>query len=308
MTATFVLLLSLTACTAEADSARAGEVMRQADDDGFTGVVLVDVGGEVTVEGMGHEPDARLDIGSLTKQFTAAAVLALEEDGLLSVDDRLGDHLNGLPPDKADLTLHQALTHTTGLPDSLGPDTEPIGRDAYVERVASTPLEREPGEYGYSNVGYSLLAAVVETVTGLTYEEYLRTALFEPAGLHDTGYDGDPYWNLRGNGGLLSTAHDMHRWIRALADGEVAGRDRMLAPHVDEGGGTHYGYGWVLATTGFDTPLVTHNGGDGVSYAELLWFPEDDVVLYLATDSARESDEELATRLAGTLFDTHHVW
>lgn len=327
-------------------TAAAREALDDLEDGGFQGVALIDVGGEVIAEGMGladrqaglaNGPSTVFDIGSLTKQFTAAAILRLEMDGVLSVDDRLGEHLDGLPPDKSAITLHQLLTHTAGLPDVLGDDYEPIGRDEFLELVASSPLVREPGgEYEYSNVGYSLLAAVIETVTFGSYEQYLHDALFEPAGMASTGYvipdfderdvavgyDGDeavgrpnelgwdddgPFWHLRGNGGILSTAEDMHRWHVALVNEDIlddAAKQEYYARHTREGPGadTFYGYGWAIVPTPFDTWLITHNGGNGIFFADFLRFLDEDVTIFLATNAVRQSDEDAAYALAEAIF------
>jgi CubicO group peptidase (beta-lactamase class C family) len=323
------------------------EALDDLEDRGFGGVVLIDIGGEVFTEGMGmadrraglaNGPSTVFDIGSLTKQFTAAAILRLEMDGVLSVDDTLGDHVTGLPADRSAMTLHQLLTHTAGLPDTLGDDDEPVSRDEYLELVASTPLVRSPGtSYEYSNVGYSLLAAVVEIVTGQSYDQYLRDALFEPAGMlstgyvlpdfdeHDVavGYDGDeavgrpnelgwdddgPFWHLRGNGGILSTAEDMHRWHVALLGDDIldaAAKEKFYARHTTEGpdADTFYGYGWAIVPTPFDTWLVTHNGGNGIFFADFLRFLDEDVTIFLATNAARDSDEDAAYVLAEAIFD-----
>lgn len=323
------------------------EALAELEDGGFNGVVLVDVGGEVIAEGIGeadrdaglaNDPSTVFDVGSLTKQFTAAAILRLEMDGVLSVDDTLGDHVDGLPPDQSAITLHQLLTHTAGLPDVLGDDYDPVGRDEFVELVASTPLVSDPGgEYQYSNAGYSLLAAVIESVTGTSYERYLHDALFEPAGMRSTGYvipdfgetdvavgyhgdtavgrpnelgwdDDGPYWHLRGNGGILSTAEDMHRWHLALLGDDIlddAAKQTYYARHTTEGpdADTYYGYGWAIVPTPFDTWLITHNGGNGVFFADFLRFLDEDVTIFLATNAARDSDEDAAYLLAEAIFE-----
>lgn len=317
----------------------------------FDGVVAVRNGSEVTTLAYGtadRENDVAMDaetvfdIGSITKQFTGAAIIRLEMDGRLSVDDTLGEHVPGLPEDKASITLHQLLTHTAGLPHGLGPDEEPIGRNDYLARVSETPLASEPGDrFEYSNVGYSLLAAVIEFETGEPYETYLRTALFEPAGMLDTGYvlpdwDGHtiavgysdppghrfgrpneqpwdvdgPYWNLLGNGGLLSTAADMLRWDRALLGTDIlseAAKAKFFTPHVPSGpdGEVSYGYGWVIVPTPMGTPLITHSGGNHVVYAEFLRFVEQDINIFIATNSYQDdgADDELAAEVANHVLD-----
>lgn len=308
----------------------------------FSGVVLVAAGGDVVVEAMGfadreaqrpNRADTVFDIQSITKQFTAAAILRLEMDGLLSVDDPVGTYIEGLPEDKAAITLHQLLTHTAGLPEDLGGDYEPIDRRAYLDLVGEAPLSSQPGtEYAYSNAGYSVLAAVIEIVSGRSYEAYLHEALFEPAGLTLTGYvlpdfddravaigyDGThpagrptdqrwaedgPYWNLRGNGGILTTAQDMHRWHQALLDDQILDETaiaKLYERHTPEGDGadSYYGYGWILVPTTGDSWLITHDGGNDIFFADFLRYLDQDLTIFVATNDASTVDEDLAYELA----------
>lgn len=308
----------------------------------FSGVVLVASGDDVVVEAMGmsdrgagrrNRTDTVFDIQSITKQFTAAAILRLEMDGLLSVDDAVGKYIEGLPEDKAAITLHQLLTHTAGLPEDLGGDYEPVGRREYLDRVGEADLVSEPGvEYAYSNVGYSVLAAVIERVSGQPYESYLHEALFEPAGLTSTGYvlpdfddravaigyDGrhrvgrpnhqrwaedGPYWNLRGNGGILTTAHDMYLWHQALLDDHIlddAAKARLYGRHTPEGDGSDsfYGYGWILTPTTPDGWLISHDGGNDVFFADFLRFLDHDLTIFVATNNASHVNEDIAYELA----------
>ena len=306
--------------------------LRDAETDGFAGVALLARGDSVLLRrGVGladraaevpWTPSTVFDVGSITKSFTAAAVLRLDERGRLSVSDRLADHLPGVPPDKRTVTLHHLLTHSAGFPDVLGgeyrveDDYEPVGREAYVARALAEPLEFRPGAgYQYSNVGYSLLAAVVERETGRSYGAFLRDSLLLPAGLTRTGYVGPPwpadslahgytergedwgspldhawaadgpYWALRGNGGLLSTADDLLRWYRALDAGRVltsASLAAAYAPHVPEGGGTDYGYGWTVDEGPGGGRFVWHDGGNGLYSAYVGRYLDAGVVVIVA--------------------------
>lgn len=316
---------------------------------GFNGVVGVREGSDITTHAFGtadRENDIPVDaatvfdIGSVTKQFTAAAILRLEMDGRLSVGDTLGEHVPGLPDDIAALTLHQLLTHTAGLPAGLGPDDDPIGRSDYLALVGETPLVSEPGaRYEYSNVGYSLLAAVIEFATGEPYEAYLQSSLLEPAGMGDTGYllpdweghaiavgydhangarfgrpneqpwavDG-PGWHLRGNGGILSTAADMLRWDEALGGDlvlDAAAKTKLFTAHVPEGpdGESHYGYGWQILPTPTGPPLIKHDGGNHIFYADLLRLVDHDVAVFMATNSSQDSDGDVVFVVANHVLD-----
>jgi CubicO group peptidase (beta-lactamase class C family) len=218
---------------------------------GFSGVVFVAHDGKTSfAKGYGladrqrkvpFDTNAVFDIGSITKQFTAAAVLKLEMQGKLCVTDPITRFFHNVPEDKKRITLHQLLTHSAGFTDALGDDDEPVTRDEFVAQALASKLQSAPGKsYRYSNVGYSLLGAIIESVTGQAYEKCLHDDLFDPAGMMRTGYvipkwgrdelahgyqrgkdwgtprdhpwaaDG-PYWHLRANGGLLSTVRDLDR-------------------------------------------------------------------------------------------------
>ncbi len=248
--------------------------------------------------------DTVYDVMSMTKQFTATAILKLEMKGKLRVTDPIGKHLGPVPADKRGITLHQLLTHTSGLVDALGGDYERQTRRSMLAAALGSQLQARPGaEYAYSNAGYSVLAAIVEKASGIGYEEFLGEHLFAPAGMTETGYvlpDWDPgqvaveydrqgrahgrppdhpwasdgpWWNLRGNGGLLSTPRDMFRWQRALDGNRVLDRRakrKLFKPHVPEepGGDSHYGYGWVILRAD-DLRVAWHDGGNNWSYGEL---------------------------------------
>ena len=273
-------------------------------------------------------------IGSITKQFTGAAILLLQEDGLLRVDDPITEYFSAVPKDKQSITLHQLLTHSSGIVDldGLG-DWDPIDRDTFVRRALEQPLEFDPGSsFAYSNAGYSLLGAILEQLTGASYETFLRERLFLPVGMQDTGYilagwddarvavgyrgdetwgtvlgrplaDDGPFWVLRANGGIHSTTADMLRWGRALTRGEVLSPESMeayWAPHVDEGfGDSHYAYGWVVMQGPGERRLITHNGGNEIHFADMAIFPDDDIVIVLQTNVV--ADWPLAQNMLETI-------
>jgi CubicO group peptidase (beta-lactamase class C family) len=267
--------------------------------------------------------DTVYDIMSMTKQFTAAAVLKLQMTGRLEVTDPISRYVEAVPADKRAITVQQLLTHTSGLVEGLGDDYEPISRRELVAGALDSELQSAPGaEHHYSNLGYSLLAAIIEAASGTGYEEFLATSLFAPSGMTQTGYvlpdwdhaqvaveydpqgrprgtpfdhpwatDG-PYWNLRGNGGLLSTARDMFRWHRALEGDTVLDRrakDDLFRPRVleEEGGESSYGYGWVVLDTDYG-PVAWHNGGNGWSYGEYVRLLDDDVMVFWVTNRYRD--------------------
>ena len=309
--------------------ARLDAYLERLEAHGYSGTVLVaDREGIVLEKGYGladrergipAAPDTVVSFGSITKQFTGAAILKLDLEGRLSVDDSLLDHFDDVPEDKAAITLHDLLIHGSGLRSDFGGDYDPIGREEYVRLALESELLFEPGTgYEYSNAGYSLLAAVIEQVTGRTYEEHLRLELFLPAGMRDTGYllpefaderlargydenglwgtilerpmapDG-PYWALRGNGGIHSTVGDMYRWHLALLGDELftpEAKELLYGRHNPEpGGGTWYGYGWSIGDSE-DGLLVAHDGGNRVFVADFLRFLDAGIVVVMTSNSA----------------------
>ena len=258
-------------------------------------------------------------LGSITKQFTAAAILRLEERGALRTTDSLARFFPNAPADKRGITVHQLLTHTAGFNSDFSPtDYEPTTRDEYVRRMFAAPLRTMPGTtFFYANSGYSLLAAIIEITTMQEYEAALRELILRPAGMLQTGYrlpawnaariahgyqegrdwgtiaeriavPGGPYWELRGNGGLQTTLGDMARWDAALNDRRMmtdSSRRKFMTGYVNEGpaGLSQYAYGWAVSRTSRGTRLVEHNGGNGIYVAELLRFVDDHVTIFVTS-------------------------
>ena len=303
---------------------------------GTSGTVIAARGGEISYcKGFGLADraakvaarcDTVYDTMSMTKQFTAAAILKLEMMGKLSVTDPMSKFVGPVTGDERAITLHHLLTHTAGLPEQLGDDYDVLSREEMLDAALDTRLRSTPGtEYHYSNLGYSILAAIVEKTSGTSYEKFLADHLFGPAGMTHTGYvlpewepdqvaveydkngkprgkpfdhpwaEDGPYWNLRGNGGLLSTARDMFRWHAALRGDEVlskSAKDKMFEPHVpeEEGGDTYYGYGWVVSTTD-DGRIVWHDGGNGWSLGIVARFVDQGVMVFWVSNQAYKDGE-----------------
>ncbi|MEL6447982.1 MAG: serine hydrolase domain-containing protein [Pseudomonadota bacterium] len=316
---------------------------------GFSGAVLIAKDGEIILNrGYGladkatntpNTPDTVFDIGSVTKQFTAAAILLLSAEDKLSVDDPLSRFFPSLPKDKQDITLHQLLTHTAGFPASIGRDFDHTPREQFFNTLFEAQLQFEPGDrYQYSNTGYSILGRIIEIASCQGYETFLSERLFRPAGMNRTGYllpawddvtmaqgymrnvvprgsmvdryieDGRVSWHLKGNGGINATHNDMFRWYLALRSHRVLSSDlttKLTTPYVAEqpGGSSHYAYGWAIYTSDRSTPVVSHNGGNGVFFHEFLWLPEDDVAIIFSTNAASRQ-VEVAWTVERMLFDT----
>jgi CubicO group peptidase (beta-lactamase class C family) len=326
---------------------RLDEHMKRLVPFGYSGSLLVAKNGDVVLangygladreNGVAVTPETVFDIGSITKQFTAAAILRLEMEGKVSVNDPVSRWFPGVPADKQSMTLHHLLTHSSGLQDVFGGDYEVAERDSLAGVILASQLQWAPGtRYDYSNSGYSLLAMVVEKASGMPYEQYLREKMWAPAGMTRTGYRGvqwrtgelavgyragqrwgtptdklwaadGPYWNLRGNGGVLSTVTDLFRWHRAL-EGEAIlsaeAKRKMWTPHVpeDEEGSSHYGYGWAIAPTVRGTKLISHNGGNTVFFADFRRYVDEGVVVLVMSNSAEAPGINTLQAVARTIF------
>lgn len=314
------------------------EFMQQLTEQGFSGTILVAKKGKVILangygladreENISNSPQTVFTFGSITKQFTGAAILKLEMQGKLKTIDKITKFFNNVPKDKKDITLHHLLTHTAGFKSDYADDFDPVGREEYMEKMFSARNRTDPGErHRYSNAGYSMLGAIVEKVSGQSYDQYLRDNLFIPVGMNDTGYllpdwdksrlaqgytaDGKwgtlldknwdtdgPYWNLRANGGIMSTVLDMYKWHLALLDDTVLNkkaRRKLFKRHVaeDDSGNWHYGYGWAIATTERDTTLITHNGGNGIFFADFRRYIDEDIVFIYTCNYVDELTGEM---------------
>ena len=169
----------------------------------FSGVVLVaaekkvlfkEAFGLANREGnIPFSEDTIFDIGSLTKQFTATAILKLHESNKLSVNDPITKFFDNVPDDKKSITVHHLLTHTAGFVATRGGGSsnlyDVVTRKELIETALKSKLLSPPGkEYSYSNIGYNLLAIIIEKITSDNYENFYYENLFEPAGLTETGY------------------------------------------------------------------------------------------------------------------------
>jgi CubicO group peptidase (beta-lactamase class C family) len=293
---------------------------------GFSGQIVIGNPGGVLYRGnfgladreasIPVDADTVFDIGSITKTFTATAILKLAVQGKLSPEQTLADWFDPLPKVTGQITLHQLLTHSSGLPLYSGDDDEPCDRDCFDAWLAKTEPEFPPGErYQYSNPGYSALARIIEKVSGRDYEQYLNEALVAPLELGPVGYrrlpadaryavgyyqgervgkppdmvwaaDGPP-WHLRGNGGLICSASTLFRWLQATAAGRTLPREwqtRQLTGYYQRREGVQYGYGWSVLEKPWGE-VIDHTGGNGFFFADARWFRDDDM-LFAITNNA----------------------
>ena len=311
---------------------------------GFAGAILVAHHGKVVLRG-GYGMANRergipwstsivAPLGSVTKVFTAAAVVDLWDRKLLAPSDKLGKFFPRFTTaSTADLTVQQLLTHTSGLDTFSGDDFEKIGLSEFLTRTLGSAPKSAPGTMRTSNIGFSLLAAIVERVGGLSMDSFLRRRLFNFVGMTHTGYNlpnlpsdsmavgylndirrgtlidslaplGADFWNLYGNGGMQGSAEELYLWVRALADGKVLsaqGRRAMWAPQARRPDGAEYGYGWsVRRDAKGELEQVSNSGSDGVFLASLNYFPQEDLFVSVVSNvGGRES--MISSTISGVL-------
>ena len=280
-------------------------------------------------------------IGSVTKQFTAAAVLKLAEAGKLSVDDPLTRFLPDYPTHERDgheITLRHLLTHTAGVPNytDSGPKwMDVVARELTHEQMLALwqdqPLEFAPGErWRYSNSGYYLLGIVIEKASGMSYADYLRTEFFEPLQLARTRYDSNEevllnraqgyafgdgkFWNDRligmsqpgAAGALISTARDLVRWQLALVSGRVVkpeSYEEMTLPFLlNSGAETTYGMGLSFEKLSGRT-CVSHGGGIFGFNSMLSYFPEAKLSIAVISNSEALPSQAVEAELAKALLE-----
>jgi CubicO group peptidase (beta-lactamase class C family) len=286
--------------------------MSQLSARGFSGSVLVACGERILfhqdygVETLsGHSPSYWL--ASITKQFTAVAILQLAHSGSLSLDDPLSRFFQDVPADKANITLEQLLSHRSGLPQAYAADGI-SDRGAAARAIFASPLRETPGAaFRYSNDNYTLLAMVVEVVSGRRFEDYVRTREFDPAGLTDAGFwpnaDGDyvppllqPFtgpagaanWGFRGGHGVRASVQDLHRWVLALDAGVVLPperRSQLYGPHMQARDGDGVGYGWFWSDIDGERWLWTRGSDTSGSNAVLYRLWGAPLIIIAATNS-----------------------
>lgn len=282
------------------DPERMDEVVQASvDADAFSGSVLVARDGEILLDrGYGfanrewnipNDGDTKFRLASVTKQFTAVAIMILYERGLVDLDAPVKTYLPDAPAAWDAVTVRHLLTHTSGVPNFTGFDdyeatkTLPATLDSLIARFRDHPLDFQPGDgWTYSNSGYILLTAVIEKASGKPYAEFVTEALFQPLGMSDSGYDSHAailphrasgyvptaggfanadYVDMsipQGAGALYSTTHDLLKWEQGLFGGRLLRPESLtlLTTPVRN----QYAFGLMVKEKDGDT-TVTHSGG-----------------------------------------------
>ncbi len=344
----------LTAVQAREKTEQIDKLMQLYHDYGqFNGTVLVSEKGKVIFKkgyglanmewGIVNKPDTKMRLGSITKQFTAMLIMQLAEKGKISLDAKITMYLPDYRKDTGDkVSVHHLLTHTSGIPSYTSMpgffrdvSRDPYSVDAFVEKYCSGDLEFEPGsQHRYNNSGYFLLGAIIEKVTGKTYEQALQENIFDPLGMKDTGYDHhgpimkrratgyektfDGYVNSAyldmslpyAAGALYSTVEDLYIWDQALYSDKLISaeyREKMFTPFLND-----YAYGWGVRKRAFgggDSLLsIGHGGGINGFNTLITRLVEDRHLIVLLNNTGGTNldgmTESIVSILYGREFDT----
>jgi CubicO group peptidase (beta-lactamase class C family) len=324
-------------------------VQRVVDFEGFWGAILV-ARGEVILHAAGYgmadverdipnTPEKKFRIASITKQITAAAILQLAERGELTLDDPLSMYLEGFPNGEK-ILLKYMLNHSSGIPTMINTgellDKISVYKDgkslqrAEIEYISTLPLRFEPGtSFLYSNSAYFLLGVVIEKVSGMPYDEYLRKNIFEPLGMNNTGYDFNVYdsgWALPyhcqsyviddecireadwvdrrlpgGAGGLYSTVYDLYLWDRALYGADILSRESVKIMETPSSQLYEAGLGVFVGTefiAGQYRRLVYHDGDTKGTSTRINRYVEDDIFIVVLSNIEGKDFTSLAHELA----------
>ncbi|MEC5159565.1 MULTISPECIES: serine hydrolase domain-containing protein [unclassified Janthinobacterium] len=289
----------------------------KANDPGATVIVTLDgktvfrqaYGMASIVEQQAMLPETTLRLGSISKQFTAVAILMLVEEGKLSVSDKISQFLSDYPAQGRQITIEHLLTHSSGIVSFTGKEgfdaniTKELSIAQMIDSFKDDPLEFAPGTaFNYNNSGYFLLGTIIEKLSGMSYAKYVQRHIFVPLGMSNTYYEGyelSPQRTAAGHtyrngafvpcdaismsqvyaaGALVSNVDDMARWENAVASGKlisVANWTKAFTPYrLANGNSCGYGYGWEVRTLQ-QRPMLAHGGGINGFMTFALRLPED---------------------------------
>lgn len=284
---------------------------------GFNGAIFIARDGTILIsKGYGYAdrsrmspitPQTKFRIGSNTKQFTAMALLMLQDRGRLDVQDKICKYIPDCQEAWKDITIHQLLTHTSGIPDYISTffwsDTP---KEEIIAAMKNKPLDFKPGEkYDYSNTGYMLLGEIIERTSDKSYGEFLHENIFVPLNMTNSGFDPDMDIGTVGyindffktvptlfpkcfaGCGLHSTVEDLYKWDRALYTERLIPQnllDKMFTAHVPEPNSSYsYGYGMEVGETRHH--LLARHGGQELGFGSFFErFQDDKLVIILLSN------------------------
>lgn len=303
----------------------------------FNGTVLVARNGKILfAKGYGmanaeqnlvNSPRTRFRLGSITKQFTAAAIMMLQQEGKLHIGDPICNYFANCPAAWQPITIHHLLTHTSGLPNYTDfadfEETEPTPTtpDELISRFRDLPLNFAPGTvYSYCNSNYVVLGAIIEQISGESYEQFLHERIFTPLGMQASGYDhpDEPreeravgylqpgelasyhdMSTLFAAGALYSTVGDLLAWDQALYSEELLPQSaiqEMFTPYMNQ-----YGYGWKIGSQ-YDRRVVSHPGLVTGFSTYIARYIDDRVTVIVLSNMQYAPAEQIGVNLAGIVF------
>jgi CubicO group peptidase (beta-lactamase class C family) len=294
------------------------------------GTVLLDKGyGKADFEkGIENTKQTKFDIASLTKQITAVAIMQLEEKKLLTVNDTIDKYLPGFPHG-SEMTIHQLLTHTSGLPEQstefdikkFRPSYKNFGLEGKDENVKL--LFTSGAGFQYSNPGYILLGYIIEKLSGKTLDVYFEENIFKPLNMINTGFRDDngqsknlatgyvtekkekaeKSWTLQnigyvyGSGGLCSTVEDLLKWEKALNEQKLISKgsyEKIYTPNK-----SYYGYGWYIFKDSKGIRSYEHYGFASGYRSYILRGVDEDIVAIVESNYQNVPIEAMAAQLKG---------
>lgn len=313
--------------------------------EGFTGSILVARDGSpLASKGYGfanvelnvpNTPQTVFRLASLTKQFTAVAIMMLQERGKLNTGDPVCKYLDNCPATWQPVTIRHLLTHTSGIPNYTSfPDfaktaMSPATHESFIGRVKDKPLDFAPGEkFNYNNTGYYLLGVVVERAAGKSYEDFVQENIFSPLGMKNTGFDhprriiknraagyegqeemvyNAPYIDMSNGysaGFIVSTTEDLLLWDKALYTDKLVSRkslDEMLTPFKDLSPGKNYAYALWLEKQS-DRQAVSHSGHINGFSTYMMRYPAERVTVIVLSNNRGAPSERIAKDLSAVVF------
>ncbi len=291
--------------------------------------------------GVPVEPDMVFRIGSVTKQFTAVAILMLVEQGKLSLDDDITKFLPDYPTKGQKITIEHLLTHTSGiksytsLPEWKAQWRKDVPVGELIGIFKDKPMDFAPGErYAYNNSAYVLLGAVIEKASGQTYEEFVEKNIFAPLGMKHSFYDNTEqiitrrvagyskgkegfinaaYLSMsqpQAAGSLVSTVDDLALWDAALYTEKLVKQESLkqawTSEKLNNGKATNYGFGWSISTYE-GHPVIEHSGGINGFASYALRMPNDRVFVAMLTNRDFESPGKHVLKIAALAIGKPYV-
>ena len=320
----------------------------------FNGSVLIAEDGKVIYKkGFGmanmewdipNAPNTKHRLGSISKQFTGLLILQLAAEGKIDLQAPITTYLPDYNKENGDrITTHHLLTHTSGIPNytSFPGFFKNESRDSYtptefLKRFSDMDLEFMPGEkFSYSNSGYFLLGALIEKVSGKTYEQMLHERIFTPLNMNDSGYDyhktilknratgyekeanafvNSGYLDMSipyAAGSLYSTVEDLYKWDQALYTNKLLTkeyRDLFFGKHIEAGRRSHYGYGWrmgndKIGNTEERIETISHGGGINGFNTNISRAISDKSLIVLLNNTGRAPLREMTSSIRAILYD-----